>query len=332
MSGRANPEVEQAAVVAALESGRASGDGAPLRRIDTHMSHLFLGRTHVYKLKRAVAHPFADMSTLAARRAACEAELAVNAALAPAIYEAVAPVVLRPDGTIGLGGEGRAVDWVVRLRRFPDGALFSELARAGTLSAALVREAVDAVAAFHASSPPRRDAGHAADYLRIVEGLRVTEVEAAARLGLSCASEPLFAAIEHEITRHTPLIEARRRAGRVRRGHGDLHLRNVCLFEGRATPFDALEFDPSLATADVLYDIAFLILDLRAHGLDALAETARERYWAAAAEPAAACALLPLFTALRAAVRVAVAVEAGDLETAARYRALSLGIMTGEPG
>ncbi|WP_374576256.1 hypothetical protein [Phenylobacterium sp.] len=317
----------QAAAVAALRSGEACGEGAPLRRIDTHMSHVFLSATRVYKLKRAVAHPFADMSSLQARRAACEAELSVNQALAPGLYLGVEPLVRRPDGAIRVGGEGTALDWLVVLRRFPDGALFSQMAEAGTLTSDLIDEAARAVAAFHARQPPHPEAGHAADYIRIIDGLRTTEAEAAARLGLASASEPLFAGLEHEVIRLGPLIEARRKAGRVRRGHGDLHLRNICLFEGRATPFDALEFDPALATADVLYDIAFLLLDLHACGLDDLAERARRTYWAAAGEPEAALALLPLFTALRAGVRAAVAVEAEDLETAARYRDLGLAIL-----
>lgn len=327
MSDRLTPIAEQAATVEALESGQAVGAPAPLRRIDTHMSHLFLGPERVYKLKRAQAHPFADFSSLAARRASCEAELAVNQAFAPALYEGVEPLRRDADGRVALDGQGEVIDWVVRLRRFPDGALFSQMATAGTLTQQLVEEAVDAVARFHAAAPAILNAGHAADYVRIVHGLRETEAAAAARLRLTSASEPLFAALEHEIARQSPLIEARRRAGHVRRGHGDLHLRNICLFEGRATPFDALEFDPALATADVLYDIAFLILDLRASGLEALAEAAQRRYWAAMGETAAAMKLMPLFTALRAAVRAAVAVEAEDLATAARYRALSLSIL-----
>jgi aminoglycoside phosphotransferase family enzyme len=327
MSAIGSPEARQAAVVAALESGAAIPDGRPRRRIDTHMSHLFIGETDVYKLKRAVSHPFADLSGLEARRSACQAELEVNARLAPQLYVGVAPVVRAVDGEIRVGGAGEVVDWVVKLKRFDDGALFSELAAQGRLTEAMVCEAVDAVAAFHAESAPHLETGHAVDYRRVAEGLRRTEAEACARLGLAPASQPLLLAIEHEIARLTPLIEARRRAGQVRRGHGDLHLRNICLFDGRATPFDALEFDPALATTDVLYDIAFLILDLRAVGADDLAEAARRRYWRAAAQPDAALALLPLFMALRAAVRTAVAVEAGDLPGAARYRTLGLEIL-----
>lgn len=319
-------DIDQQAVVRALESGAATGQG-PLKRIDTHMSHLFLGENRVYKLKQNRRHPFADMSTVEARRQSCEAELAINKALAPDLYEAVLPVVRATDGAIRVGGEGEVVDWVVTMRRFPDGALLDEIARAGRLTPELVDEAAEQVAAFHARLPHRTDAGHAADYHRILEGLRRTEAEGAAALGLQPGSETLFAALEQELARQSPRIEARREAGWVRRGHGDLHLRNICVYQGRVTPFDALEFDPVLATGDVLYDVAFLFMDLRARGLDDLANAAMNRYWDAAGQAEDALALLPLFMALRATIRMAVAVEAGDLTDSARYRQLGLELL-----
>ena len=221
-------DIDQQAVVRALESGAATGQG-PLKRIDTHMSHLFLGENRVYKLKQNRRHPFADMSTVEARRQSCEAELAINKALAPDLYEAVLPVVRAADGAIRVGGEGEVVDWVVTMRRFPDGALLDEIARAGRLTPELVHEAAEQVAAFHARLPHRTDAGHAADYRRILEGLRRTEAEGAAALGLQPGSEALFAALEQELARQSPRIEARREgrlgAARPRRPAPAQHLR-----------------------------------------------------------------------------------------------------------
>jgi aminoglycoside phosphotransferase family enzyme/predicted kinase len=318
---------DQSAIVAAIESGLATGERAPLKRINTHMSHVFLGRDRVYKLKRSIRHPFADLSSLAARRLACEAELAVNKALAPDLYEAVLAVTREADGAIRIGGAGEPLDWVVAMRRFADGALLEEIADAGRLTPELIARTAEIVAAFHASLSPLTDAGHAVDYLRIIEGLRRTEAEGAAGLHVLPASDALFDRLDHEVAKHAPLIEARRKAGWVRRGHGDLHLRNICLFNGRVTPFDALEFDPALATADVIYDLAFLLMDLRARGLHELANVSMNRYWDASRQPEEALALLPLFMALRAAVRMAVAVEAGDLVQAARYRRLGLDLL-----
>jgi uncharacterized protein len=324
-------EPSQSAIVAALQDGSACGERRPLKRIDTHMSHVFLGERKAYKLKRSLRHPFADMSSMEARRQACAAELAVNRPLAPELYEAVLPVNRDPDMKIRVGGDGETVDWVVVMRRFPDATLLAELAEAGRLTPDLVGETAVVVAAFHASLPPCPDLGHAADYRRIVEGLRETEADGAAALGARPASEDLFNGLERELARLAPLIEARRKAGWVRRGHGDLHLRNICLFEGRVTPFDAIEFDPAMSTTDVIYDVAFLFMDLRARGLDAMANLALNRYWDAAGQPEAALALLPLFMALRATVRMAVAVEAGDLAQAAHYRELGFDLLRRSP-
>lgn len=317
----------QAEIIAAIEGGAATGESRPLKRLDTHMSHVFLSSTRAFKLKRSVRHAFWDMTSLEARRQACEAEFAVNQTLAPGLYEAVLPVVRGPDGAIQIGGEGEVADYVVSMQRFADGALLRDMADAGRLEADIVLQAVTAVAAFHAGQPPDRKAGHAADYQRIISGLRRTEAAGASGLGLTPASDILFGALERELTRISPLIEARRRTGWVRRGHGDLHLGNICIFRGQVTPFDALEFDPALATADVIYDIAFLLMDLCAGGLDDLANRAMNHYWDILVQAEDALALLPFFMALRAAVRMAVSVEAGALADAARYRSLGLELL-----
>ncbi len=327
MSPEQTASPEQTEIVAAFESGQATGGGAPLKRIDTHMSHVFLDKARVYKLKKGLHHPFTDMSSLEQRRRACEAELSVNRKLAPGVYEAVSAVTRDENGKIALDGAGRTADWVVVMQRFPDGALLSEIAAAGRLTAEQVGELAHVIAGFHASLEPRRETGHAADYHRIIQGLRRTEAEGAAAQDVEPASDALFAALEHELSRRSSLIEARRKAGWVRHGHGDLHLNNICLFQGRVTPFDALEFDPALATADVLYDLAFLLMDLCARGWPRLANLAMNRYWDEVPQPEQALALLPLFMGLRAAVRMAVAVEAKDLAEAARYRRLGTDLL-----
>lgn len=323
-----DPASAQALVVRALQSGAAIGATRVLARIDTHMSHVFLDNDHAYKLKRDVRYPFVDFSTLALRRAACEAELEVNRPFAPNLYEAVLPVVRAPDGEIKLGeplspGDqplGEILDWVVKMRRFADGALLDELARDGRLTVDQVREAVTRVARTHQARAPSRDHGRADDYAAILAGLRRTQAQGSERCGQSIASDTFFAHLDSALRAQTPLIEARRTEGWVRHGHGDLHLRNLCLFEGEVTAFDALEFDPGLAIGDVLYDVGFLFMDLKARGLHAFANEAMNTYWDASGQDEASLAVLPLFMAMRAAVRMAVAMEAGDVTQADHYR------------
>jgi aminoglycoside phosphotransferase family enzyme/predicted kinase len=320
-------EAGQAAVVSALQSGAATGDLAALRRIDTHLSRVFIAPSRVYKLSRARRHPFVDLSLPEQRRAAGAAEVSVNRRLAPDLYLRLAAVTRSADGLIGLDGPGEAVDWVVVMKPIAEGAILDEMADAGTLSVATVEDLAEAVASFHAALAPDRSAGRPAGYRRILDGLRATEAQGAAAFHVRRHSARLFAGLDAELARLSPRIEARRRAGFVRHGHGDLHLRNICVFEGKLTPFDALAFDPALATNDVLYDLAFLLMDLEARGLRAHASAAMNRYWDASNQPESALALLPFFMALRATVRMAVLTEGGDLAEAAAYRGLALRLL-----
>ena len=317
----------QEALVAAFTAGSVGGAPRPITRVDTHLSHVFLTGDLAFKLKRAVRLPFADFKSCEARRAACEAELAVNTPLAGPLYLDVRPVTRATDGTFCIGGGGTVIDWVVAMRRFDQSDQFDQLARAGKLTRGLVEGVVDVVARAHAAARTNLLMGHTADYRHVIEGLRQTEEHGAARLGLHAASPLLFERLDFELAHLSDLIEQRRREGKVRRGHGDLHLRNICLFEGHPTPFDALEFDARLATTDVIYDLAFLLMDLRRLGLAAHANAAMNRYWDAANEDETALGLLPFFMALRSAVRMAVAMEVGDLAEAQTYRALSLDLL-----
>lgn len=319
--------MNQEQLVSAFDRGLVVG---PVVRIDTHLSHVFLTQDRAFKLKRAVRFPFVDFSTVERRQAACEAELAVNRRFSGSLYLEVLPVT-RSDQGFSLGGAGEVVDWVVAIRRFDQRVQFDVLAAAGELTISLAKRTAQTIALAHAQAPVTHIAGHAADYRHIIRELRATEADGAERLGLKPASPLLFERLDAELTRVDPLIESRRRQGKVRRGHGDLHLRNICLFEGEPTPFDALEFDERLATTDVLYDLAFLTMDLRRVGLTAQANAVMNAYWDASGEDEEALGLLPFFMSMRAAVRMAVAVEASKLVEAQTYRQLALELLDRTP-
>ena len=315
------PLTSQEKLVTAFTQGCVCGVTGPVARIDTHLSHVFLTPERAFKLKRAVTFPFVDFSTLDKRRQACEAEIAVNRVMAGDLYIGVEPIVWR-DGAFSLGGDGEVADWVVAMRRFRQEDQFDQLAERGALSRSCVEQAVDLVANAHAGTPSTEHAGYPAQYQGVINGLIQTENDGAARLGIDPASPLLFDRLGNELTRISGLINSRRRGGKVKHGHGDLHLRNLCVFEQRPIAFDALEFDARLATGDVLYDLAFLLMDLRRAHLNEHANAAMNRYWDSAAEDEQALELLPFFMSLRAAVRMAVAVEAGDLKEALSYRTL----------
>lgn len=318
----------QRELVAALEAQLRAADGE-CQRVDTHMSHVFLTPSHAYKLKRAVVHPFADMSTLARREAACREELTINQRLAPRLYERVEPIVRTSAGTFEIGGEGTPVDVVVRMRRFADSALFSEMAATGVLTAAHVDEAVDRLIDLHRSQPADADRGGSDDWRNVLLGLRQTSMAGETRLPERI--QRLFDELDRRLAGGASVLAARRARGWVRRGHGDFHLQNICVFEGAVTPFDALEFDPTLATTDVIYDVAFLLMDLQARGRAEDANRAMNRYWDRFDQDEAALGLLPFFMAMRAAVRMAVAREAGRPADADLYLTLAETLLSPPP-
>lgn len=324
-------DASQADLVAAFAEGRVEGVTLAAPRIDTHISHVFLTADRVYKLKRAVQLPFLDFTTVDLRHKACLAEMDANNALAPGMYLGAEPVVATGDDGYRIGGPGKPVDWVVVMKRFVQEDQFDELARAGRLTPDLIDQTAEVIAAAHASATPVFTLGHVADYRAIIHELHETETHGAHKLELKSGDPLMFDRLDMELAHIDPLIEARRRAGKVHRAHSDLHLRNICLFEGRPTPFDAMEFDAHMATKDRLYDLAFLLMDLVHLGHLPDANRLMNHYWDTSGEAEAAFRVLPFFMALRAAVRFAVGVEEGKLSEAATYRKLALGLLAPAP-
>ncbi|WKN21530.1 phosphotransferase [Azotobacter vinelandii] len=278
--------------------------GAPdgrVERIDSHGSLVFLHGEHAYKLKRAVAYAALDYRSLGSRERACRAELRLNRRTAPQLYLAVRSINRAADGSLRFDGAGPVLDWVVVMRRFPQEALFERMAVAGHLTEALMERLGAEIARFHAGAEiTPQFGGPVAVRLVIEENHR--ELRRYPDLLDHGALAALHRAALAELDAQAGELDRRRREGRVRRCHGDLRLANICLLDGRPTPFDGIEFSDRLICIDVLHDLAFLLLDLQHHGLDALATRLLRSYLAHAGE-AEDCRPLPLFLSLRAATR-----------------------------
>jgi aminoglycoside phosphotransferase family enzyme/predicted kinase len=275
---------------------------------------VFLAGDRALKLKRAVKLPYLDFSTVARRRAACEAELAVNRRTAPDLYLDVVPVVRRGDGTLAVGGAGAVLDWLVVMRRFDQSTLFDKRAARGVLSEGDVVAAAEAIARFHAGA--ERAAGGADILARIIAGNRESVRRAAVPRPLSAErAEAIDAACLARLDAVRPVLDRRGAEGRVRDGHGDLHLRNICLVGGKPVLFDAIEFDPDFRRIDVFYDFAFLLMDLLHRALPRHANGALNAYLAATGD-LGGLATLPLFLGVRAVIRGHIqATVAGGAET-----------------
>ena len=293
----------------------ATHGGAAVERIDTHAASVFLAGDRAFKVKRAVRFPFLDYSTLEKRKGACEAELEVNRAFAPDIYLRVVPITRAADGRLALDGDGTPVEWAVEMRRFDEKATLDHLADAGLIDAVLADALGRMVAAAHAGAP----VVEAEPWIRALADY-VEQNDAAFRERPELFPGPDVDALTHASRaahgRIRPLLLARGGRGLIRRGHGDLHLGNIALIDGRPTLFDAIEFDPLVASGDVLYDLAFLLMDLVERGLTPAANIVFNRYLTETRRPGDLDALagLPLFLSVRAAIRAKV--TAAKLEQA----------------
>lgn len=310
----------QAAVVAFLASPRAFG-GAKPARIDTHLSHVFLARDRAYKIKRAVRYDFVDFSTIERRRQACEDEVALNRRTAPNMYLGAVPIYLA-DAGVDWRGDGEPIEWAVEMKRFDAALQFDRMAANGALEADMMLRLADKLASFHLGAERHSLRDGADRVCRIIaqissslsaHGADATQARSAARW------RDLVIA---EVERRRGQLNARGRRGCIRRCHGDLHLANICVLEGEPTPFDAIEFNDDLAIIDVLYDLAFLLMDLTRYQREDLSNAVLNRYLSLTRDYRG-CALLRLFQSMRAAVRAMVlslpGQPAGSKENAAAY-------------
>jgi uncharacterized protein len=308
------------------------GAGRDTQRVDTHGSIVLLKPDRVYKIKRAVRLPYLDYSSLDKRKHACEEEIAVNRRFAPDIYRGVVPIT---EGDAGpeIDGKGDVIEWAVEMARFDENQTFDHLAARGEITPDLAEPLAEAIAASHREAPVSDGETWLASLAGIIE-----------RNTAAFRGHPALAGADIErldvlscelLTTNQSLLKQRAAARMVRRCHGDAHLGNIVLIDGKPRLFDAIEFDPVIATTDVLYDLAFPLMDLLHFGNRAAANRLFNSYLQATwQQNAGALVLLPLFLSIRAAIRANVLLTkhaqgggAAVLSDAKSYFALALDLI-----
>lgn len=241
--------------------------------IETHISYVLIAAGQAWKIKKALQLDFVDLRSLAQRRFYCDEELRLNRRTAPQIYQQVLPLTGSSDAP-RLGGDGAAIDWVLQMRAFDQAGLWNRLTARGELGAAQVDALVEVLCALHETA----DVASADSRFGTPEQLRAPMSNNLRTLGGLCRDgderQSLQALCEWEASTFAELHDAfrqRHAAGAVRECHGDLHLGNVTQIDGRPVLFDCLEFSADLRWTDVASDVAFMAMDLQAHGLPALA-------------------------------------------------------------
>lgn len=281
--------------------------GETVRRIDTHAAAVFLAGDRALKVKRAVSFPFLDYSTLDKRRTACIAELEVNRRFAPQLYRRVVPITRELSEDLALDGLGKVVEWAVEMHRFDESQTLDCLADRGVLDSRMAEKLAAMTLAMHQSA----QFADVVQWLSAVEsyiGQNTEAFRAYPALFSEAALVQLEGSLRHELERLRPLLVERGRQGFIRQGHGDLHLGNIAVVNGAPVAFDAIEFNPVVASGDVLYDLGFLLMDLIERRQVAKANIVLNGYFGSSGSLEALDGLsaLAFFMSLRAAIRAKV--------------------------
>lgn len=248
--------------------------------VETHISWLLLTEQHAYKIKKPVNFGFLDFSTLEKRRFCCNEELRLNRRLAADLYLEVVSVTGTPNHP-QLGGTGLAIEYAVKMLRFPSGQLLSEYAGRGQLGTDEIDQLADIVAGFHETieqtdenSPYGDSANINHWFIENFDHIRPLLVEDSQKQQL----QKIQQWGDSEWRKHAGLMQLRRQQGYVRECHGDLHLGNMTLINGKVTLFDCIEFNPLLRWIDVISEVAFLFIDLLHFDYDRFAYRFLNRY------------------------------------------------------
>lgn len=245
----------------------------PIRLLQTHISFVVLTGDYVYKLKKPVNFGFLDYSSLEKRRYFCQQELKMNQRGAGEIYLEVLPISQRGEEFL-LGSSENIVEYALKMRQFSQENLWTNLFDRGELSDFLLEELGRTIARFHAEAPTDEyiESFGLPDRIReaIESNYRATEpyidrVQTRQQFEETKAFTALFFQENHA------LFDRRIAAGKIRACHGDLHLKNIATWHDKIILFDCIEFNEPFRLVDVMYDVAFVVMDLEARGRQDLA-------------------------------------------------------------
>ena len=241
--------------------------------IETHISWVVLTGPYAYKIKKPVDFGFLDFTSLQSRKHFCEEELRLNQRLTEDLYLEVLPI----SGSVEapqLGGDGTVIEYALKMRQFPQEQLLAEVQARGELNETHIDALARQIADFHRDTPVVAADHSLCNATAIVAPLRQNFEQIRPMLSDQADLQQLDALeawTETSLERLWPDLEARARDGFIRECHGDIHLGNATLLDGRATLFDCIEFNEPFRFTDIALDTAFLVMDLEDRGLKCLA-------------------------------------------------------------
>ncbi|HEY9846165.1 MAG TPA: AAA family ATPase [Candidatus Caenarcaniphilales bacterium] len=284
----------------------------PIQLIQTHISYVLLTGDYAYKVKKPANFGFLDFSTLEQRQHFCHEELRLNRRLSPKLYLAVLPITTAQDSQYQLRPEpatsAKIVEYTVQMRAFDQDNLFSHLFERDQLSVIHMQQLGKLVADFHQAaqtSEAIQQFGAVEAVRQVAEDNYATSVPYIERAQTQLQLDQTRAFTEKFFADHRDWFRQRQEAGKIRECHGDLHLNNVCLYQDQIQIFDCIEFNEEFRNTDVIYDAAFMVMDLEFQGRSDLANVFLNAYLEQTGDYQGAV-FLPLYLSMRAYIRAKV--------------------------
>ncbi len=286
-----------------------------IKMLQTHISFVFLTGEYVYKIKKPVDFGFLDFTTLEKRKFYCHEEMRVNKALAGDIYLGVVPIVETEEGEIKVNGEGKVVEYAVKMIQLPQESIMSNLLRSNDISREDIVEIARLVAGFHSKAPTGEEVNKYGSYTQ-VEANWIQNFEQTRNLTETYLDEEKYLELESKVMNflrnNKKLFDRRVEEGKIKECHGDLHSGNIFivrepgrLYREGIYIFDAIEFFKGFSCSDILADMAFLAMDLDFYGREDLGKAFVEAYFEFSGEEELK-SLLDFYKCYRAFVRMKV--------------------------
>lgn len=276
--------------------------------IETHISWVLLTGQYAYKIKKNVQFDFLDFSTLKKRHFYCQEELRFNSRFAPDLYLQVVPITGSPEHP-QMNGSGEPIEYAVQMQQFDGSQLLSQIADRGELTPAIIDQLAELTADFHKNANADTSDSHFGTPLETHHWFRGNFSHIKPLINNQGFLQKILL-LEHSgeqaLLNNTALMQQRKQQGFIRECHGDLHLGNITLIDGRVTPFDGIEFNPGLHWIDVISEIAFVVMDLQQRGFKQLAYRFLNHYLSVTGDYEG-MTLLPYYLVYRALVRCKVA-------------------------
>ncbi len=279
----------------------------PIALIQTHISYVLLTGKYAYKVKKPMNFGFLDFSTLEKRHFFCEEELRLNRRLAPELYLQILAITATEAG-FEFNPEGEPVEYAIQMVQFPQENLLINLFEAGKLTVDQVTDIGKQLAEFHAAANTNDHIASFGTATSLQAVANDNYASTASYINLAQTQEQYDrtkAYTDQFFAENHDLFSDRVAQGKIKECHGDLHLKNICLVGDKIQIFDCIEFNEPFRNSDVLYDAAFLVMDLQFRDRRDLANAFLNTYLELTGDYQGVV-LLPLFCSMRAYIRAKV--------------------------